>query len=141
MEATALKALIASLLAWMNIHAGYQLPAQHPEIISVPHTVLEQMACTGPCPIMGLYPDDGVVYLDEDLSLETNACAQSVLLHELVHYVQDVNDRFVDKDPILRWQIRELEARNIQNLFLSQHGRRFLFERNIALRAFIGPTC
>jgi hypothetical protein len=141
MEATALKALIASLLAWINLHAGYQLPAQDPEVILVPHTVLEQMACKEPCPIMGLYPDDRVIYLDEGLALETNACAQSVLLHELVHFVQDMNHRFVDSDPVLRWQIREVEARNIQNMFLARHGRRFLFAKYIAVRAFMGPTC
>ncbi len=141
MEATMMKVLIASLLAWINVHSGYQLPAQTPEIVSVPHTVLERMACKEPCPIMGLYPDDGVIYLDEDMALETNACAQSILLHELVHYVQDVNDSFADVDPVLRWQVREVEARNIQNMFLAQHGRRFLFVRYIAHRAFVGPTC
>lgn len=141
MEATTLKALIASLLAWLNFNVGYQPPAEPPVIALVPHAVLEQMACKDGCPILGLYPDAGVIYMDEALALETNACAQSILLHELVHYIQDVNNRFADADPILRWQIREVEARNIQNLYLAQHGRHFLFGRYIAIRAFMGPTC
>lgn len=141
MEAAVLKTLIASLLAWIHVQAGYALPGDQPEIIFVPHPVLERMACTEPCPILGLYPDDGVIYLDEELALETNACAQSVLLHELVHYVQDVGGSFADEEPMMRWQLREIEARNIQNMFLMRHGRRFLFGQFVASRAFVGPTC
>jgi hypothetical protein len=118
MEVGTIKALVAGLLAWVNLYTGYAVPEQHPVVALVPHASLEQMGCTGSCPILGFYRDDGVVYVDGDLLLKTNACARSILLHELVHYVQHLNGRFADHDPLTRWQLRELEAHGIQDLFL-----------------------
>ncbi len=141
MEAATIKALIAGLFAWISLHTGYAVPDRHPVIAMVPHAGLEQMACTGPCPILGLYRDEGVVYLDGGLALNTNACARSILLHELVHYVQHQNGRFAEHDPLVRWQLRELEAHGIQDLFLAQNRFRRATSRNIALRAFMGPSC
>lgn len=141
MEVTALKALVVSLLAWIHLFTGFDIPEEDPYITAVPHQVLERMACEGKCPILGLYPRDGVIYLDENLQPETNICARSILLHELVHFVQEANGRFADRDPLLRWQFREAEAHRIQNVFLKQNGRRFLFGRHVANRAFMGPHC
>lgn len=141
MEVGSIKALVASLLVWINVEAGLEAPDQLPVIAFVPHASLEQMACTGPCPILGLYPDKGVVYVDGDLALKTNVCARSILLHELVHYVQDKSGRFADQSPILRWQMREIEAHQVQNAFLIANGIRGGTSRNFALRAFMGPSC
>ncbi len=141
MEVGSIKALVASLLAWINVHAGMEAPEQLPVIAFVPHASLEQMACTGPCPILGLYPDQGVVYVDGDLALKTNVCARSILLHELVHYVQHKTGRFAEQSPALRWQLREIEAHQIQSAFLLDHGIRGGNTRNFAVRAFMGPSC
>jgi len=141
MEIGSLKALVVALLAWINVQGGYDLHDQVPVIALVPHATLEQMACSGPCPILGWYADNGVVYLDRDLALKTNMCARSILLHELVHFVQDQSNRFAEYDKAMRWQLRELEAHELQTVFLADHGIRAGMSRNFALRAFMGPGC
>ena len=142
MEIGTIKALIVGLLAWLNMHTGYAVPVKEPVIAFVPHSALEQMACRGPCPVLGFYADENVVYLEDRLNLETNVCARSILLHELVHYLQDRTDRFADEeDPAVRWQLREMEAYRIQNYYLAMHGKRLAYGRYISLRAALGPHC
>lgn len=142
MEVGTLKATVAGLLAWLNLAAGYQVSDEAPVIAFVPHPSLERMACAGPCPILGLYPDEGVIYLDARLQPETNVCARSILVHELVHYAQDVSGRYAHLEPSLSRQVREAEALAIQNRYLVQHGRRILIGRYVNERAaYIGPTC
>lgn len=141
MEGATLKALIAGLLAWISLYTGYPAPEHQPGLAMVSHAGLERMACAGPCPVLGFYRDDGIVYLDDDLPLATNVCAQSILVHELVHYVQHLQDRFAEFDPAMRWQLRELEAHRIQSLFLVRNGIGGATSRNIALRAVTGSAC
>lgn len=141
MDIAFVKSVVASLLAWINIEAGLEVPDRTPVVAFVPRASLELMACKGPCPILGLYPGKGVVYVDGDLALETNICARSVLLHELVHYMQDKARRFAEYSPELRWQMRELEAHQIQSQFLTAHGIRGGTNQNVALHAFMGPSC
>ena len=43
---------------------------------------------------------------------------RSVLLHELVHYVQEMENEHGDMKPCLRWYHREQEAYAIQKTFL-----------------------
>jgi hypothetical protein len=107
----------------------------------VPHASLEQMGCTGSCPILGFYRDDGVVYVDGRMEVGTNVCAQSILLHELVHYVQDLNHRFAEQTPMTRWQLRELEAHNVQRIFLAQKRHRGRGGWRLAVETTAGPTC
>jgi hypothetical protein len=133
MEVASMKALVASLMAWIAAHSNYPVP-EHPPVVAV-------MDCTGPCPILGLYPDAGVVYIDESLQVDTNVCARSVLLHELVHYSQDLNGRFENQLPVVRWRLREREAHAIQAQFLAENGRTIVFGSEYAVRAFMGTAC
>jgi hypothetical protein len=141
MEVASMKALVASLMAWIAAHSNYPVPEHPPVVAVVPHAFLERMACTGPCPILGLYPDAGVVYIDESLQVDTNVCARSVLLHELVHYSQDLNGRFENQLPVVRWRLREREAHAIQAQFLAENGRTIVFGSEYAVRAFMGTAC
>ncbi|MGB8275716.1 MAG: DUF6647 family protein [Alphaproteobacteria bacterium] len=136
-----MKALVAGLMAWIAAHSSYPVPEHAPLVAMVPHAYLEKMACTGSCTILGLYPDAGVIYIDEDLQVASNVCATSVLLHELVHYAQDLAGRFENQHPIVRWRLREREAHAIQALYLSEHGRTVPFGRDFSVRAFMGPAC
>lgn len=141
MEPTALKAMIVSMLAWISAHSTYPMPSETPMIAVVPHEYIESVACTGPCDVLGVYADSGVVYIENSLALDTNLCAQSVLLHELVHYNQDQAARFVNLPPVFRWQLREQEAIAVQKLYLSEHGRSVDFSKNFHLGAFNGDSC
>ncbi len=141
MDVVSLKALVAALLTWINLHGGYEVPDGAPVVALVPHATLEQMGCSGPCPILGWYSDTGVVYVDRALALKTNVCARSILLHELVHFYQDRDGRFVEFDKTTRWQMRELEAHELQTAFLAENGVRAGMARSFAVRAFMGPSC
>lgn len=135
------KALVVSLLAWLGTHTNYTIPDQTPAVAFVPHGYLEQLACGERCPALGVYPDGNVVYIDDELQTETNVCAQSVLLHELVHYLQDKDGRFLNLAPSIRSYMREHEAYGVQQMFLAEHDRTVNFEKSFYLGAFIGPTC
>ena len=141
MEAVTLKAMVAGLLAWIGAHSHYNVPDQVPVVAVVPHAYLEQLACGQPCEALGVYPDGNIVYIDDDLQVETNVCARSVLLHELVHYLQDINGRFLNVHPAMRSRLREHEAYGIQQVYLTENGRNVAFGPNFYIGAFMGPTC
>ncbi len=141
MEPIAMKAMVVSLLAWISTHTNYPMPAETPMIAMVPHDYLERVACKDACDVLGIYADSGVIYLDNALAIETNVCAQSVLVHELVHYNQEQNGRFVNLHPIIRWKMREHEAHEVQKAYLSAHGRTVDFGTSFRLGAFSGDSC
>ena len=66
-------------------------------------------------------PGEGI-YLDDSLKPEANLFDRSILLHELVHYVQDMSGERADVKPCLRWYQREQEAYAIQKVFLGMTG-------------------
>ena len=141
MQPAAVKALVVGLLAWISAHTSYTLPGDAPAVAIVPHAYLEALACNGPCEVLGVYTDGNVVYIDNSLHIDTNVCARSVLLHELVHYLQDRKERFLNLDPYTRGHEREHEAYAIQKVYLKEHGRHVAFGPNFYMGAFTGPAC
>lgn len=141
MDVITTKALVVSLLAWLGSHTNYTIPDQAPTVAFVPHSYLEELACGEKCPALGVYPDGNVVYIDDELQTETNVCARSVLLHELVHYLQDKNGRFTNLSPQLASYLREHDAYAIQQVYLADNGRKVSFGKNFYVGAFMGPTC
>jgi hypothetical protein len=81
--------LYAILMSWAVTLSGYPAPAQMPEIVKVPHSYLVQAACNGrECKVMGWFPPGKTIYLDERLDPQNNLHASSVVVHEMVHYLQ-----------------------------------------------------
>jgi predicted HD phosphohydrolase len=76
------------------------------------------LACTSKCGVLATYQPGEGIFLDERLKPETNLFDRSVLLHELVHYVQELNHERGDAKPCERWYHREVEAYAIQKTFL-----------------------
>ena len=141
MELVTTKVIVASLLAWIGSHTDYAVPDVGPMVALAPHSIIADLACAEDCPALGVYPDGNVVYIDEALQIDTNVCAQSVLLHELVHYLQDINGRFLNMPPPIRSYAREHEAYSIQKIYLTENGRKVAFGRNFYIGAFMGPSC
>jgi len=141
MDPNTITTIVAGLLAWISAHTPYALPDQAPAVALVPHAQLEQLACGEPCQALGVYPDKNVVYIDDSLQIETNVCARSVLLHELVHYLQNRNGKFVNMPPEIRQHFREHEAYAVQQAYLAENGRHVAFGPNFYLGAFMGPAC
>lgn len=110
--------LLPALLSAVKQLSKYRVPADPPEIYRVSQERLQELACTGKCAVLGTYRPGEGIYLDERLKPETSLFDRSVLLHELVHYVQEVNGELADMRPCERWYHREQEAYAIQKNFL-----------------------
>ena len=120
MDTLSLGNVVAELFVAIHALSGYAVPQSMPEIHSVPVSVMQQKLCGKPCAVKAYYHPDEGVYLDEQLDLGGNAFDRSVLLHELVHYMQKTSGRF-DKTPgaCMRNHLAEVEAYNLQNEYLS----------------------
>ena len=117
-EAELMPALVSALDQISKYHRLVALP----EVIRVSHQRIEEMVCHAQCAALALYRPGAGIYLDEKLKPETDLFARSILLHELVHYVQDMNDEHGDMRPCMRWYQREQEAYAIQKIFLFMTG-------------------
>lgn len=117
--------LCATLLSWAVTLSGYPSPGTCPEVVVVDHAYLEQHACSGHnCRVLGWYPSQGhKVYLDArlDKDLETNIYANSILLHEFVHYLQWTNNKLDDFNCEVAVQA-EREAYAVQRRYTDHFG-------------------
>ena len=114
--------LMPALVSALDQLSKYHRPVALPEIIRVSHERIEAMVCNAKCGALAAYRPGEGIYLDERLQPETNLFDRSVLLHELVHYVQDMSDEHGDMRPCMRWYQREQEAYAIQKIFLFMTG-------------------
>jgi hypothetical protein len=114
--------LVSALMFWVTLFTGAPKPEVLPAVVKLPHAELEQLACGRPCPVLGLYRGGTVIYIDESLDPEHDQWARSVVLHELVHYVQDVSGKFGGETPCDRFNLREREAYAVQNRYLERVG-------------------
>ena len=117
--------LVPALLSAIDQLSKYPRPAAVPEIFRVPHERLQELACTSQCRVLATYQPGEGIFLNERLKPETNLFDRSVLLHELVHYVQELNHERGDAKPCERWYYREIEAYAIQKSFLMLVGSPF----------------
>lgn len=114
--------LMPALVAALDQLSKYHRPVALPEVIRVPHERIEALVCNAKCAALAVYRPGEGIYLDEKLKPETDLFARSILLHELVHYVQDMSDEHGDMRPCMRWYQREQEAYAIQKIFLFTTG-------------------
>ncbi len=114
--------LVPALVSALDQLSKYHRPVAVPEIIRVPHERIEAIVCNAKCAALAAYRPGEGIYLDETLKPETDLFARSILLHELVHYVQDMSGEHGDMRLCERWYRREQEAYAIQKVFLFMTG-------------------
>jgi hypothetical protein len=117
-----MKDLLPELMGAIGNLSRYSLPETLPKVFVVPHEKIEELACGRKCPALGAYKPGEGIYLDDALQPETNVFARSILLHELVHYVQDLASAKDNRESCERWYQREKEAYAIQEHFLALVG-------------------
>jgi hypothetical protein len=110
----AIRELVTELLLAVQILGGYGPPAEAPDVAFVSHDWLEIQACTGPCQVYGWFPPGSTIYLDENLDPLNDMVARGILVHEIVHYLQNESGRFAGPDTCERFERRESEAYEIQ---------------------------
>jgi hypothetical protein len=117
--------LIAVLLSWAASLSGYPYPETVPAVEYRDRGFFVEQACAGraDCAVAAWY-QDGTVYLDETLSDLEDPIVRSVVVHELVHYLQALNGAFQgdDCESDLR---REQQAYSVQRIYLNRIAGRF----------------
>jgi hypothetical protein len=114
----ALAALVAQLLTAVEGLTHYPVPNAQPSIMSVPHAWLEREVCHKSCRMLGWFPKGATIYLDSRLDPVNDLAARSILLHELVHFVQQESGAYAMLPDCLAWNEREREALTAQFEFL-----------------------
>jgi hypothetical protein len=83
--------LYATLLSWAVTLSGYPAPAEPPVVVLEPHAFFVEQACNNqPCKVLGWYAGGRNVYVDETMDPENSLFASSIVVHEMVHYLQGV---------------------------------------------------
>ena len=83
--------LYAVLLSWAVTLSGYPAPAQPPLVVAKPHAFFVEHACNNrECRVLGWYDGGTNVYIDDRLDPQTQLLASSIVVHEMVHYLQAV---------------------------------------------------
>jgi hypothetical protein len=119
-----LEELYAVLLSWAVTLSGHPMPAKAPDVVMVPHAHLVQAACGGrECKVMGWFPPGERIYLDERLKPRDDLLATSVVVHEMVHYLQYVRrGRPTEPYSCPEAMAMEREAYQVQREFLHRYG-------------------
>ena len=118
--------LLTILLSWASHLSSYTYPEIPPEFEFKPHEYFIEHACRGNarCSVGAWYNDAGVIFIDDRLQDWTDPVIRSVIVHELVHYLQDISGRFQKHD--CKEQVaREREAYAIQRKYINQIAGRF----------------
>ncbi len=110
--------LIRRLLGAVRDLSPYKLDVEMPAVHRMPLAELHRRLCGRPCTIRAAYVPGEGLYMDEMMRPLNNQYDQSIVFHELVHYVQDVAVSHHSDDECQRWRKREFEAYALQNQFL-----------------------
>jgi hypothetical protein len=114
--------LVDSLLEAITRLSSFRKPTTIPHVTRVSREEIERTICDGPCMVKAWYlPGEGV-FFDETLRPEANLIHRSILLHELVHFVQEENGEAANLDPCRRWVQREQQAYELQAQYLAVIG-------------------
>jgi hypothetical protein len=143
------KALVVALFTWIGANTPYEVPEDSPTIVLAPSAMIQAVGCKStPCGVLGFIgvgdPSKDIpttIFLDNRLQLETNVCARSILLHELIHVVQPQNPRFAGMDEDLRYAEKELDADQWQKEFLIENGEQPYVRGGIPYVNFLKETC
>ncbi|MCB1786202.1 MAG: hypothetical protein H6953_14185 [Chromatiaceae bacterium] len=77
------------LLSWAISLSGFAPPTEEPIVVPKPHDFFVEQACDGQeCKVYGWYAGGRNLYIDERLDPEENLLASSIVVHEMVHYLQ-----------------------------------------------------
>lgn len=139
MDAVLVQALVVKLLVAAEALTGYAAPAAPPTVAFVAHGELERRACDRPCAVFGWFPPGRTIYLDSRLAPLEDLNARAVLLHELVHYLQQENHAFEGPVTCHSWLAKEREAFDAERHWtLAQPGGRRAVDwsRRVPLQAF-----
>ncbi len=97
------------------------MPGIAPRVEFVQPRLIADIMCDGQpkCPVLAMYLHGNTIFLDDRLDVHGNDYHTSILLHELIHYVQQQSGRFREGD-CDSWVKEEQEAFRIQAAWLRE---------------------
>jgi hypothetical protein len=134
--------LINGLLVWAVTLTGYEQPVDLPVVEAVSHQQLVKTLCKEQfCTAVAYYDTDThIIYYDERMQLEQDQSARGFIIHEMVHYLQDLNGELVPAEMSCEQRIeKEQEAYRVQQYFLREH-REPTFQIDLAV-AVLANVC
>jgi hypothetical protein len=117
----ALAVLAGELFLEIRRLAKLPLPQRHPQVQFVRHAEIEAIVCGRPCDARALYLPERGVLIDEGLDPWHDVLARSILLHELVHHLQEEAQTYAHLRACERRWARESDAYAVQNYYLQRH--------------------
>lgn len=118
--------LLAALMSWAVHLSGYPAPDHLPEVVLVSHAELVHAACADhECKVQGWFPPGERIYLDQRLAPLDSTYSSAVVVHEMVHYLQQRSGHFMrtrntaDCDQVMAM---EHEAYQAQRDFFVSYG-------------------
>lgn len=115
--------LYAALMSWAVMLSGYAAPDRLPEVEMVPHSYLVQHACAGrECRVLGWFPPGRTIFLDNRLKPAADLYASSIVVHEMVHYLQSQSKRYPRPYTCEAIIAMEREAHAVQREYFVRYG-------------------
>ena len=116
--------LINSLMVWAVTLTSYEQPLKLPTVEAVSHQQLLQTLCDDQfCTAVAYYDTETrTIYFDERMELEQDQSARGFIVHEMVHFLQDINGELVPDEMSCEQRIeKEQQAYRVQQFFLREH--------------------
>src|SRR5215472_14708597 len=110
--------LISMLLLAIAGYTGFTVPKQHPELVFLPSAELQHRFCGGPCPIHAFFPPGPTLYVEQGLDVFHDPASESILVHELTHWLQQSNLPHPVAQSCQEWLDREYQAFDVQYRWL-----------------------
>lgn len=110
--------LCAALLGWAALLSGFERPELCPHIVNVDETFMEREVGTRTA--FGWYPGEkDSIYIDFDkLGGYSNTYLNSVIVHEMVHWLQHVNGMLTPESSCHDRVMAERQAYYVQREFM-----------------------
>lgn len=118
---SSIEAPVVILLAWIHATTANAIAETAPLVEFVQPRLIADIMCDSEpkCPVLAMYLHGDTIFLDDRLDVQKNEFHTSILLHELVHYVQQQSGRFREAD-CDSWVKEEREAFRIQTAWLRE---------------------
>ena len=128
--------LIVALLFWITSHTDYKNPIKHPAIEFIEQKELSQLACKTDCEILAYTPLEPKykIFLSNKLDPLNDICHRGILMHEIIHVLQEEQEVFSDYELRTKKHMREMDALVNHNIFLSQYGKKILYSNGFAAK-------
>jgi len=119
--------LHAALLSWAVTLSGLPAPDRPPAVQRRPHAFFVGNACGGhECKVFGWFPPGETIYLDDRLEPRDSLLAASIVVHEMVHYLQYQAARRSSQNggefSCVRTIELERQAYGVQREFITRYG-------------------